>query len=497
MVIFAVLAFGGCHRTPAPAATPAVVVALPAHSRSGAGADESIGYPVEAAARYSNAMSFRVAGKLIERTVRLCDSVHKGQVSARLDTIDAEKRAAGAQAAFDAAEHRLVFAKQQLDRDQAQFAQNLIATNQMEQTQDAYAAALAGREQSAAQRMDLGAGAVPEWWKAYQSATLDALVEEGLNHSPSLAAARHTLQAAREGLRSQIGQSMVPSVDLGFNSARQRALGIAMLPQQQTFLYNVFAAEVKTSYTFDFFGAALLANRALALQVKQQAYQLEATRRGLAANIVVASINAASLQEQVAATEQLVALGEQRARQVAARYRLGSASNDDLLSVAQDAADAAATLPALRAKLLAVRHAQAVLLGRTPDQAPMPLSLDELNVPDPVLAASQNVADTLVFLDEDANTLVQPRRAATAAYSMLRDTESRYRLDATGFYANLGAGQQYQNVSVQYIRARAARLADTATLFDSMGNPSLVGAPRSASAGADQHEVPCRQVPER
>jgi RND family efflux transporter MFP subunit len=106
---------------------------------------------VEAAARYSNAMSFRVAGKLIERDVRLGDSVRSGQVIARLDAADAQKQAASAQAALDAAEHRLVFAKQQLDRDQAQSAQNLIAANQLEQTQDAYAAALAGREQSAAQ----------------------------------------------------------------------------------------------------------------------------------------------------------------------------------------------------------------------------------------------------------------------------------------------------------------------------------------------------------
>ena len=43
------------------------------------------------------------------------------------------------------------FREQQLDRDQAQAAQNLIATNQLEQTQDAYAAALGGREQAAAQ----------------------------------------------------------------------------------------------------------------------------------------------------------------------------------------------------------------------------------------------------------------------------------------------------------------------------------------------------------
>jgi NodT family efflux transporter outer membrane factor (OMF) lipoprotein len=423
-----------------------------------------------------------------------------------------------------------------------------------------------------AQRLVAGARPLPMWWTLYQSDALNALVDEGLAKSPSLAAAQSTLKAAREGLRSQIGQNMLPSVDVGFSPTRQRALGIPILPQQ-TFLENIFAAEVQTSYTFDFFGAAVLADRALARQVQQQAYQLESTRRALAANIVVATINAASLQEQVAATEQLVALGEQRARQTAARYQLGSASRDDMLAAEQDAANAAATLPALRAQAVAVRHAQAVLLGRTPDQAPLPLSLDALHLPDSVpvsvpsdllhqrpdilaaeaavratadeagaaaasmfpsltlsaaygrggfdwstftspagaiwsvgasltqplfhggalvarkhqyeathdaavaqykqtvLTAFQNVADTLVSLDEDANTLVQTQRAAAAAHSVQSDTESRYRLGATPFFATLTAGQQYQSANVQYVRARAARLADTAALFDSMGDP--------------------------
>jgi multidrug efflux system membrane fusion protein len=149
--LFAVLALGACHRQPPPATPHAMVLASPVRSHSGLGTGETVRYPVEAAARYSNAMSFRVAGKLIERDVRLGDSVRKGQVIARLDAADAQKQAASAQATLDAAEHRLAFAKQQLDRDQAQFAQNLVAANQLEQTQDAYAAALAGREEAAAQ----------------------------------------------------------------------------------------------------------------------------------------------------------------------------------------------------------------------------------------------------------------------------------------------------------------------------------------------------------
>ncbi|MEP6885582.1 MAG: efflux RND transporter periplasmic adaptor subunit [Gammaproteobacteria bacterium] len=140
-----------CHSKPPAAAMPAIVVALPLVSDSGLSAGETIRYPVEAVARYSNVVSFRVAGKLIERRALLGDSVHKGQELALLDAADAEKQVAGAQASLEAAEHRLAFARQQLDRDQAQAAQNLIAATQLEQTQDAYAAASAGREESAAQ----------------------------------------------------------------------------------------------------------------------------------------------------------------------------------------------------------------------------------------------------------------------------------------------------------------------------------------------------------
>ena len=156
-----------------------------------------------------------------------------------------------------------------------------------------------------------------------------------------------------------------------------------MLPQQ-TFLENVFVADVKTSYTFDFFGAAVLADRALAQQVHQQALQFDSTRRALATNVVVAVIDAASLQAQVDETSELVALGERRAAQVAARYQQGSASHDESLAAAQDAANAAATLPALRGQALAVRHALAVLLGRMPDEAPPALELAELHLPDTV-----------------------------------------------------------------------------------------------------------------
>ncbi len=146
-MLFGLAACSAKHSAEAP---PALVVAQTVHA--GAGSEAlAIRYPVEVAARYANAMSFRVPGKLVERSVRLGDFVHKGETLARLDPADAQRQAAAAQASLDAAEHRLSFAKQQLDRDTAQSAENLIAANQLEQTQDAYSSALAAQEQAADQ----------------------------------------------------------------------------------------------------------------------------------------------------------------------------------------------------------------------------------------------------------------------------------------------------------------------------------------------------------
>jgi NodT family efflux transporter outer membrane factor (OMF) lipoprotein len=426
-----------------------------------------------------------------------------------------------------------------------------------------------------AQRLAVGARPIPAWWTLYASPELDALVAEGLANSPSLDAARHALQAAREGLRAELGESLFPSVGIALAPERERALGLPPSPFEPA-LANLFTVEAQTSYTFDFLGGALLAHRALAGQVQQQAYQFEATRRALAGNIVVAAINAAALAEEVAATERLVAFDEERAARALSLYHDGSTAHDDALAAELDAANSAATLPGLRAQLSAVLHAEATLLGRTPSAAPEPLALAALHLPETlplavpsellhqrpdilaaeaalrasadeagaatsalfpsltlsasygrgafdwtqlrspqstiwnvgaalaqplfnggalrarrreyldlyeeaaadyrrtVLAAFQSVADSLVALDEDAHALAASAQAADAAALVREHTEARARLGALPLTAVLVAGRQAESASIQRTRARAQRLADSASLLLAMGDPGLV-----------------------
>jgi multidrug efflux system membrane fusion protein len=149
LALAGIVALAACSKKEPAAPAPRPVVALAVHADGSAMAAASL--PGEVQARYSTPLSFRVGGKIIERRVRLGDVVKNGQILARLDPADAQKNAGSAQAQLEAAQHSLVYAKQQLDRDQAQAKENLIAPAQLEQTTNAYASAAAQRDQAAQQ----------------------------------------------------------------------------------------------------------------------------------------------------------------------------------------------------------------------------------------------------------------------------------------------------------------------------------------------------------
>jgi NodT family efflux transporter outer membrane factor (OMF) lipoprotein len=423
-----------------------------------------------------------------------------------------------------------------------------------------------------AQHFSLGARAVPAWWRLYGSDTLDAWVDEGLRNNPSLAATQHTLEAAHQLLRAQVGANMLPTLDAQGQTSRQRALGFPGIGPP-TNLYDVYAGQLALSYNFDLFGATRHGIEQTAAQVDQQSYEFDAAKRALAANIVIAAINASSLAEQLSTSERLSTLAHEQAALTERSYRLGAASQDDVLVVQQQAASIDTSIPPLRSQALRARHALAVLMGRTPDQAPSNLTLAQLHLPadvpvsvpsdllqqrpdvlaaeasvhaasaqvgvatanlfphislsaalgsaafkpanlftasgsiwsagvsltqpifhggalmaqrkaaiasynaslaqyqQAVLNAFQNVADTLTALNQDALTLQAATDEAAAASQSFTDTDARYRLGAASYPEAVISEQHLQSAKLSEIQARAARMSDTAALFQSMGTP--------------------------
>lgn len=86
-----------------------------------------------------------------------------------------------------------------------------------------------------------------------------------------------------------------------------------------------------------------------------------------------------------------------------------------------------------------------------------------------VLQAFQNVADTLEALKNDAEALRAQTQAEAAARKALSITERQYKMGGVSYLSLLIAQRQYQQTCINRIQAQAARLADTAALYQALG----------------------------
>ena len=86
-----------------------------------------------------------------------------------------------------------------------------------------------------------------------------------------------------------------------------------------------------------------------------------------------------------------------------------------------------------------------------------------------VLTGFQNVADTLVALDQDARAL-KANAAAVDAAKVTQDLSERQWKDGYASYLSLlSAEQAYQQARINLVQAQASRYADTVALFQALG----------------------------
>ena len=88
---------------------------------------------------------------------------------------------------------------------------------------------------------------------------------------------------------------------------------------------------------------------------------------------------------------------------------------------------------------------------------------------DTVLNAFRNVADALRALTADAETLSAVHDSHAAAAASLAITDRQYAVGAVSYLTLLTAQRTEQQTRVSLIQAQAARLADTAALFQALG----------------------------
>jgi NodT family efflux transporter outer membrane factor (OMF) lipoprotein len=104
------------------------------------------------------------------------------------------------------------------------------------------------------------------------------------------------------------------------------------------------------------------------------------------------------------------------------------------------------------------------------------------------LTAFQNVADSLYALKSDSDALAASVTAETAARKTLDLTRHQLDAGAVNVLALLSAQQAYQQTRIARVQAQAARLTDTAALYQALGGASAADGAQGAVARESGNE---------
>ncbi len=258
-----------------------------------------------------------------------------------------------------------------------------------------------------AQHFDTAKDIPWDWWTLFRSKQINALIEHAFRTNPTIAAAQSALRQARQNVIAQQG-FFYPSIGISYSPSRNKLAGnyggnspgiqgngsvIATTsgtpasqggtpPYNAPVYYDFHVAQLNVGFVPDVFGANSRAVESLRAQEMAQKFQLQATYITLAANVVAAALQEASLRAQILATEEIVKSNEEGLEILKAQQRLGYASGIDVAN--QDAAlgQARQALRQLQKQFDQTRDLVRALVGNAQDdEIPETFELSTIHLP--------------------------------------------------------------------------------------------------------------------
>jgi len=204
------------------------------------------------------------------------------------------------------------------------------------------------------------------WWRIYQDAELEKVVDEALKGNADLVIAAARVDEAR-ALLGEANSFFWPSVDLNAVTSRQQistrtATSFPGIPRE----YSNHRATLNVSYELDLFGRLRAGAAAARHELEASEASREAVRLALAAQAAKSYFALRALDEQVDLTRKTVSLREQALELQRKRLRGGVISEFELRQLEAETAVVRAQLPPLEREREREEVALAVLLGRTP-----------------------------------------------------------------------------------------------------------------------------------
>jgi multidrug efflux system outer membrane protein len=204
------------------------------------------------------------------------------------------------------------------------------------------------------------------WWRIYQDAELEKVVDEALKGNADLLIAAARVDEAR-ALLGEANSFFWPSLDAQAAVSRQQmstrtANSFPGVPRE----FSNHRATLNVSYELDLFGRLRAGAAAARHELEASEASREAVRLALAAQAAKSYFALRALDEQVSLTRRTVSLREEALALQRKRLQGGVISEFELRQLEAETAVVRAQLPPLEAAREREEVALSVLLGRTP-----------------------------------------------------------------------------------------------------------------------------------
>ncbi|MBU6419346.1 MAG: efflux transporter outer membrane subunit [Proteobacteria bacterium] len=290
-----------------------------------------------------------------------------------------------------------------------------------------------------------------DWWRVFNSPTLDALEQSGLRANNGILQAQANLNAAQANASAANG-AFLPQVQLeppGAPAASRQSYptGPNGYPP-----YTIYSLAGEVSYDPGLFGARHYTFQNGQVLAAYQAAELDAARQSVVGNIAAAAIALAGDEAQITTTERIIAAEQNLLNLLQGEYADGAIPRLSVLQQQSVILGTQATLPPLQTAAQQQRDRLAVLTGVLPaDFSAAGLDLAGLALPQnvPVELPSTYLADRPDIRAALAQVVAQHAALGIAVAHMYPD----FSLSATGGYVAETASALFNTSSAFWVLA--------------------------------------------
>lgn len=361
---------------------------------------------------------------------------------------------------------------------------------------------------SDAQRLDTKLNIQFDWWKLLQSPQLNALIEQGVNANPTVEGAQSVLLKLQQNDISAEGyfHSAISVTDAENGQGRMLFVQDVPLLNEAKFIGDAYYDIHVWQLAVGFVPEVLRGHQQVGTSktdAEMQHFQMEATYRTLAGNLIASALQDASLRAQMFAARKIIAIEQSLLANARKRFNAGLATQMEVNAREQSVEFAAQALQRLKTQFDQIRGVLRLLLN-IPAESELPELVDLVSLhlttdlplelsaalieqrPDVRAAqlemlpantryqstantALKEVEKTLFAIHNDAIALKAAMASEQDNLVSLESAQKKYEASRQGYLQVLIAEQGVQFAHLRLAQAQAKYMGNAIVLYHALG----------------------------